>query len=50
VTPEYEAMNEDERAAYDEALRLIEEVRKSGGTELKVSAVPVPLMFSALAD
>jgi Leucine-rich repeat (LRR) protein len=30
-------MNKDERAAYDEALRRIEEVRKSGGTELKLT-------------
>ena len=37
VTPEYEKMNDDERAAYDEAVREIEYVRQSGEKSLDLS-------------
>jgi internalin A len=38
VTPEYEKMSDDERAAYDEAVRLIEEARERGTIELDLSS------------
>jgi hypothetical protein len=47
VTPEYEKMSDDERAAYDEAVRLIEEARQSGASKLYLKGENTlsPLMY-----
>lgn len=44
MTPEYEKMSDDERAAYDEAVRRIEEVRASGKTILDLEGGPDSLL------